>query len=80
MARMKKLDVLVREALQSLLHAYRDGRLTEGEYAYRIGLVEGWLRARGYLHAGNPPLFDPRFLWRPGQSPSPPIVARLPSR
>jgi hypothetical protein len=77
MARLKKLDVLVREALEGLLAAYRDAHLTEAEYAYRIGMVEGWLRARGYLHAGNPPLFDPRQLWRPAQAPAPPIVARL---
>jgi hypothetical protein len=78
MARMKKLDVLVFEARKALLEAYRDGRLTEAECAHRFGLLEGWLRARGYLHADSPPFFDPRSLWRPGQFPTPPIVARLP--
>jgi hypothetical protein len=78
MARNRKLDPLVRDALKTLLEAYRDGRLSEAECAHRMGMVEGWLRARGYLHTDSPPLFDPRFLWRPGQAPSPPIVARLP--
>jgi hypothetical protein len=75
--RFEKLRPLVEDALRGLAEAYRDGRLTDAEYVHRMGLLEGWLRARRYLHPDHPPLVDPRGLWRPGTVPRPPFVGRI---